>query len=107
MVGSPRDDRAFPRRHLGFFEELGAEKSGWAGAKRWESEFSEMHLSAENRGDGVVVLGIYMQWPPQYEEEREGVLHVRADELPRFAEQMGRLLRLKRGKRFQRLRPVE
>jgi Family of unknown function (DUF6228) len=82
---------------LGFFEELGAESTGWVGEKVWESEFAEMSIRAANAGEGEAVLHVHIRWPPDYGYGVKGTIHVRADELPRFAERMRAFLRLPEG----------
>lgn len=79
---------------LGFFEELGAEADGWDGVKEWRSEFHEMNIQATNPGQGDAVLDVHL-WPP--EEEHQGTIHVRADELAKFADRMRAFLRMPEG----------
>jgi Family of unknown function (DUF6228) len=83
---------------LGFFEELGAEAEGWEGVKEWRSEFHEVNIRASNAGDGDAVLDVYLRWPPEYEEEQKGTIHVRTDQLERFAGRMRVFLRHARGR---------
>jgi len=82
---------------LGFFEELGAETGGWEGVKEWSSEFAEMSIRATNLGEGDAVLDVHLHWPPEYEKEQTGTIHVRADELAKFAERMRAFLRMPEG----------
>jgi hypothetical protein len=88
---------------LGFFEELARDADGWTEPKFWRSEFSEVHITATHRGS-VVELAILIRFPPLYEQEREGVLRVRPDDLGPFASQMRGLMRREHGYRF-RTRP--
>jgi hypothetical protein len=82
---------------LGFFEELGAEAEGWDGVKEWRSEFDEMNIQATNSGEADAILDVHLQWPPEYEKEQTGTIHVRADELTKFAERMRAFLRMPEG----------
>lgn len=87
---------------LGFFEEIGAEAAGWDGVKEWRSEFDEMGVRATNPGEGVVILDVWID-PSGDDWERSGTIHVRAAELPRFAERIGSFLRMPEGgERFTR-----
>jgi hypothetical protein len=81
---------------LGFFEDTGAEAAGWDGAKEWRSEFDEMYVRATNAGEGVAVLEVWI-YARGDDWERSGTIHVRADELPRFAERMRSFLRMPEG----------
>jgi hypothetical protein len=99
MIGPYRVDM------LGFFEELGREAEGWEGTKEWHSEFDEMTVWATNAGQGSVALDVHIRWPPEYEVEQTGTIHVAADELRRFADRMRGFMRLPEG--GDRFRPVE
>ena len=93
---------------LGFFEELAASAEGWSGTKEWDSEFQEVSIRATSPGDGIAILDVVLCWPPEYEIQREGTIHVRLEELPRFAETMRSFLRMPEGgQRFIRVRPPE
>ena len=85
---------------VGFFDEMAAEAKGWDGAKRWESEFSQLQFDVENPGNGVAVFKVCVQWAPEYEVERRGVLHVSADDLPRAAEQLRQFFGVEEGDRI-------
>jgi len=87
---------------LGFFEELAAEHRGWAGVKEWKSEFGELRLQITNACSGTAVIDARVT--PSGDDERRVALHVRADELPRIADDMRRFLQLDRGSRFARPR---
>jgi Family of unknown function (DUF6228) len=78
---------------VGFFDEVAREQHGWSGVKRWRSEFSEMTLEARNLGNGLIALTFSLWWSlgDPLDNEREGELHVRADELPAFAARLREL----------------
>ena len=84
---------AYTSDMVGFFEEIARQREGWEGLKRWRSEFSEMTLRASNPGDGLVRITFELWWSKRdpLDNDREGELEVRADDLPRFATQVREL----------------
>ena len=86
---------------VGFFEEIArGAASGWRGENRWESEFSQLYLTALSDGDGTVTVRVYARWKPDYERHRRGVLEVRADAVERLGARMVHFLHLTEGHRF-------
>jgi hypothetical protein len=76
---------------VAFFDELAREsKHGGVGASRWKSEFSELTLEARGAGDATVTLRFELWWSRDdaLDNDREGELRVRAEELPSFAAQI-------------------
>ena len=95
---------AYRRDMLGYFEEIGKDAhQGWSGEERWQSESSELEISATATGDGHVHLAVQMRWPPNYDDDWRGTLVVTAEALAEFAQRMRELLRMEHGSRF---RPV-
>jgi Family of unknown function (DUF6228) len=94
MIDPYRDDM------LGFFEDMARHKRGWSGVMSWESEFAEMKLDVRNPEGGDVTFDVSMRWPPNYEDDWSGSLVVNADQLPRFAEAMRKLMGADGGSRF-------
>jgi hypothetical protein len=86
---------------VAFFEEIAAGASqGWDGEKRWESEFSQLHLTALSDGSGKVTVRVFARWKPDYERERRGVLEVTAEAAEHFGERMRTFLRMSDGRRL-------
>jgi hypothetical protein len=90
----------YRRDMLGFFEDMGRHRRGWSGVMSWESEFAEMKLDVRNPDGGDVTVDVLMRWPPSYEDEWSGSLVVNADELPRAAEAMRKLMGAESGSRL-------
>jgi uncharacterized protein DUF6228 len=78
---------------VGFFEEIARERRGWSGVKRWRSEFEELTLEATNPGHAVIELTFSLWWSrgDALDNERQGEVHIRADEVPAFVGQIREL----------------
>jgi uncharacterized protein DUF6228 len=84
---------AYREKMLDFFEDLGRTAGpGWAGEKRWRSEFAELRISAASVG-GDVNLDLEMRWPPNYDNGWDGTLRVEAQALEQFADSIREFLR--------------
>ena len=94
MIGPYRRDM------LGFFEEIAAEREGWTGSKKWESEFAEMSISATNDGSGVTSLNVSLA-PQGQDWFAEETLEVRTDDFSKVAREMKQFLAVESGDRFQ------
>ena len=79
---------AYTNDMVAFFEEIAA--SDWNGSAEWRSEFAEIRVVAVSAADGLTSLAFLLWWSTgdELDNTREGTLHVRTDELPRFAKRL-------------------
>lgn len=79
---------------LDYFRDLADNLNGWAGTKVWRSESAELYLDSASDGSGLVEMHVLMQWPPTYENERNGRLLVKSVDVVRVRDALTEFLRL-------------